>query len=474
MKRTEMDITTEVCKELKKLGAPIIKKEVLYKNNPKRIADVVAYSIDENGRSFPHTVVEVRAKPAPNMQKVLQDAAKNLDSHYALLVVNGERYWFEAKNFLPIPPPDKIVSHGNFSTDPDEILVRLFSILDYMRGYFTSYETIWILGYSLLIRLHLHKVNELKKWSELETRDQYLELLSQILRNLNIYTNEIGIRGISDDFLKRFIEMMDQLPPEHDELGRLFLEFVQKSGGENRDLGQFFLPKKLREMVRKIIASMKIEHGKIIDLTVGFGGLLYEICEVIKSKDIVGFEISKEVATLAKIVMTLGQYHYVEINQADSLLIQNLPNTYDLVVIDPPFGGRFSKEKINQYSNYHLTNYGSRLSIDIADLFIEQAIRLARPGGYIVALVTESMLFKNPTDTRDFIRNHTFIEGIISLPSHTMKPYSAIKVNLLILRKKRENELPPKNLFLGNPESVEELSDIAELFVKWKEGELAN
>ena len=101
---------------------------------------------------------------------------------------------------------------------------------------------------------------------------------------------------------------------------------------------------------------------------------------------------------------------------------------------------------------------------------IEQSLNLAEPGGFIITLVPEGTLFSSGPSSllRDLIKERAIVEGIISLPSHTMKPFTGVKVSLLVLRKKKGVTETTKELFLGNPKSVEDIPSVIEEFHNWR------
>lgn len=73
------------------------------------------------------------------------------------------------------------------------------------------------------------------------------------------------------------------------------------------------------------------------------------------------------------------------------------------------------------------------------DLYLELAIRWVRPGGRVVILVPEGLLFSaNRRFTRRLLYDETQITAIISLPSGALLPYSGIKSSVLVLDKKRD------------------------------------
>jgi type I restriction-modification system DNA methylase subunit len=472
MKTNELSLRKTVKQELRQIGYPIIRDEVLYKSNPRKISDIVAYTISEEGNLIPEVVVEIKDNPAPGIHNQLQEAVIGVGSKYALLAVGNERYWYNSETFLPVEQPKVVNTQNKYLVNKEDIIEQISVLLREMpREMITTYEKVWVIGYSLIIRLYLHQITAMKLWRELIDRGKYIDTLEKALSYFNLNQKKVNndfIRNVNADFLVALINLLDELPPENPILGEAFLSVISNDMISSRNQGQFVTPSKVRDLIRIVVKSINSKNCDVIDLTTGIGAVLFDVTGVLKSCRAKGLEINSEIANLAKMVILLAKRQNVEIICQDALSYKE--NTNNLVICDPPFGGKIDLSKSDNYQDFKAIKEGKRTSAEISELFIEKAINLANPGANIIILVAEGVLFRSPSNTRDLIRDKTYIEGIISLPPHTYKPYSAVKTSLLILRKKKAGEPIPENLFLGNPQSLENIEEVGELFVEWKKG----
>jgi len=463
----EASLKHKVKMDLRKLGLPIIREKEIWRTNPKRRADVVAYSVDREGNLTAEVVVEIKLRTSPDMQRQLQEAAKKLGSTYALLVVGTDYYWYDGDTFLPIAAPEVIKSTGQYLIKEEDILNKFWTLFNYFQGSpYISYDHVLFLGHCLVTRAYLGKTNKLEQWGNLINREDYFKIMRESLVYYGLEFNEFMVRKIDDNLIKSIVNELRELPPTDLNLGRAFMESAIEMIFKNSTMGQFFEPRNVRNLLNQIIRSLRVRGGTILNLTTGVGTVLYELIQAADVDKYVALEFDQLTATIAKIVTILSGEEKVEIYNEDALLFKQNKGNYKLVSLDPPLK-KLKQDEFDRYSHYELIkNRGHNL--ELADLFIEHAINMVEQGGHIIALVPESILFKTPGDARKLIRNKTYIEGIISLPMHTFKPYTAVKMSILILRKKKDNEPEPKDLFLGAPESVDAFPEIAEAFTKWK------
>jgi len=184
---------------------------------------------------------------------------------------------------------------------------------------------------------------------------------------------------------------------------------------------------------------------------------------------------------------------------------------FDVVVGNPPYGGigvKFSNKKLDSYTKklletlekFEIFQYKLRKevnnkrdenltlfeiktqqqiarnkiprlaeSIPIEILFIERFIQLVKPGGYI-AIILPDGIFANANlhYVREFIKDKTKVEAIISLPRSAFKNVgTSAKTSILFLRKPRnikEIENLEYNVFLGAVEDINKLKDVFEFY----------
>lgn len=112
---------------------------------------------------------------------------------------------------------------------------------------------------------------------------------------------------------------------------------------------------------------------------------------------------------------------YISYGQADRV---------DIVVTNPPFGGR---EEDGIESNFP-KHYQTR---ETADLFLALIIRLLKPDGRAAVVLPDGSLFGEGVKTR--LKEHLLTEcnlhTIVRLPNSVFKPYASIGTNLLFFEK---------------------------------------
>lgn len=248
----------------------------------------------------------------------------------------------------------------------------------------------------------------------------------------------------------------------HDVKGAAFQLFLSTSQRVGR--GQFFTPE---PVVNFCVAALDPRPNEIVvDPACGSGGflasaLVSSMSDHGKGCIPIGFEISKTAARLAKMRMLLLNATGAEIHQTDALLdVNDLAGLLDLrkvgcssehsfgfadvVLTNPPFG---TQGKINDRSVLRRFDLGHRCEITSDGvartgiltqqvpeiLFVEQCIRLLKPGGRL-GIVLPNGEFENSSHqyVRDYIRQFVAVDAIVKLPQETFVPSgTAIKTSLL-------------------------------------------
>ncbi|WP_287417829.1 N-6 DNA methylase [Oceanithermus sp.] len=191
------------------------------------------------------------------------------------------------------------------------------------------------------------------------------------------------------------------------------------------------------------------------------------------------------------------------------------PGSVDLIVTNPPFGSGpgLKVDNPNILAQYELTTYGlhkgrSRSSLPPEQLFIERAYHWLSPGG-VLAIVLPDSILSNPglRYIRDWILDRFIVVASVDLPIETFVAFggTGTQTSVLVLRKKTIAEIEREKL-AGKPQEYEvfmavphtmgydrrgndlwrrdkegrliigarddEVSEVAELFMRWLEGEV--
>jgi hypothetical protein len=120
---------------------------------------------------------------------------------------------------------------------------------------------------------------------------------------------------------------------------------------------------------------------------------------------------------------------------------------------NPPFGTKITIKDVNILSFYDLARTQQRSNIaslfeealpvshrapDI--LFIEQNVKLLKPGVGRLAIVVPYQILSGPQTIfiRDWILRHTEIMAVVDLPADTFQPHTGTKTSLLVVRRRKE------------------------------------
>jgi len=248
----------------------------------------------------------------------------------------------------------------------------------------------------------------------------------------------------------------------HDVKGAAFQLFLSASQRVGR--GQFFTPE---PVVNFCVAALSpAPYEIVVDPACGSGGFLATALVSSIGRDgasciPIGFEISKTAARLAKMRMLLLGAAGAQIHQTDALLqtkdlagllqLQDFEHSEesmngfaDVVLTNPPFG---TQGKINDRSVLKRFDLGHRCEITSDGvrrngaltqqvpeiLFVEQCIRLLKPGGRL-GIVLPNGEFENSSHqyVRDYLLQFVAVDAIVKLPQETFVPSgTGIKTSLL-------------------------------------------
>jgi len=102
----------------------------------------------------------------------------------------------------------------------------------------------------------------------------------------------------------------------------------------------------------------------------------------------------------------------------------------DIVVTNPPFGGREEDGIESNFPKHFQTR-------ETADLFLALIIRLLKPGGRAAVVLPDGSLFGEGVKTRlkEHLMEECNLHTIVRLPNSVFKPYASIGTNLLFFEK---------------------------------------
>jgi len=217
-------------------------------------------------------------------------------------------------------------------------------------------------------------------------------------------------------------------------------------------LGQFFTPEVIAHFMVAWAELLSIPKGIAADPACGDGVFLKELVTA-GFEHILGVDIDGDVLQgLADKVPPS-----VELRQADGLTIPLEPFA-DFVVGNPPFSAKYGRVKDpSVLSRFTLGQERTSQAPEV--LFLEQFVRIAKPGGLIAIILPEGIFAALPMQpVRDYILFHLLPLAVISLS----RRFFPAKTSILIARK--EQSAPDRPVFLGTADDEAELQELLELY----------
>ena len=288
-----------------------------------------------------------------------------------------------------------------------------------------------------------------KKFNKKNAKDMYYYVNNTVLKELKNTYGEIfnDKLKIKEKTLKTIVDKLSEITLmdiQSDVKGDAFEYFLKTSITIGNDLGQYFTPRHIINLMMELIAPRYGE--KIYDPTCGTGGFLIsafnymknrsaktnKVLTVLKRKTIYGRELTGT-AKIAKMNMIITGDGHTNISQLDTLE-HPIKNKYDVVVANPPYG--------------QSTDYGGLYTIPSNDgdvVFLQHIIDSLKDdvdenGGRAAVVIPEGILFRPNADKelRKWMLKNCNIEAIISLPTGVFRPYTQNKTDIIIFKKDKK------------------------------------
>ena len=266
-----------------------------------------------------------------------------------------------------------------------------------------------------------------------------------------------GVERVRVDTEKNFLDVLDRIHgiPDHIDaqhyfiLSQVYEGLLLKMGEKAGDGGQFFTP---REVIRAVVRTVDPKVGETVyDPCCGTGGFLAEAylhmrgklgndatprkLNRLKTETFYGREKENLVYPIALANLVLHEIDRPNLWHGNTLtghtiyggLFDDAPAAYDVIVSNPPFGG---KEGIDAQTNYAYRTSSTQV------LFLQQIIKELKPGGRCGLVIDEGVLFR--TTERAFVQTKRQLLDacdlwcVVSLPPGVFTAAGAgVKTNLL-------------------------------------------
>jgi len=233
-------------------------------------------------------------------------------------------------------------------------------------------------------------------------------------------------------------------------LSQVYEGLLQKMGEKNNDGGQFFTP---REVIRVMVRVIDPKIGETVyDPCCGTGGFLAQAYqymkekartaterEILKTRTFYGREKEDLVYPIALANLVLQGIDEPHIWHGNTLtgretyggLFVGAPQSFDIVLTNPPFGGKESKDA--------QTNFAYKTSATQV-LFLQHIMDSLKPGGRCGIVLDEGVLFRTNENafvqTKRKLLNEFNLWCIVSLPQKVfLNAGASSKTNLLFFTK---------------------------------------
>ncbi|MFN5515729.1 MAG: N-6 DNA methylase, partial [Cyanobacteriota bacterium] len=285
------------------------------------------------------------------------------------------------------------------------------------------------------------------------------KIISQILS---------GIEKTRIDTGKNFLDILDKVHEIKKDnidsthiytLSQVYESLLLKMGEKGNDGGQFFTP---RVVVRMMVEVIDPKIGETVyDAGCGTGGFLAQAYEHMKGKDNINIKSAEDWTTLKEktfygrekdnaiypialanlVLHGIDQPHIWHGNTLSGAktydeLFQNAPRLFDVGLMNPPFGGKESKEVKDTFTY----KTGSTQV-----LFIQHILNSLKPNGRCGIVLDEGILFRtNETafvQTKKKLLDDTDVWCIVSLPGGVFTSAGAgVKTNIVFFTKGKSTE----------------------------------
>lgn len=245
--------------------------------------------------------------------------------------------------------------------------------------------------------------------------------------------SELKNRMQSGYTLRGVIDLVDQLRfrthAEKHEMSHLYEDKIKNMGNAGRNGGEYYTPRPLIKTIVKVVAP---EIGnKIYDGAVGSAGFLVEAFDYLQhskkltTADVVTLQkntfYGKEKKSLAYIIGTMNMIlHGVEAPNIvhTNTLAENLADIqekdrYDVVLANPPFGG---KERAEVQQNFPIKTG------ETASLFLQHFIKILKAGGKAGVVIKNTFLSNTDNASislRKLLLENCNLHTVLDLPGGT-------------------------------------------------------
>lgn len=269
----------------------------------------------------------------------------------------------------------------------------------------------------------------------------------------NAFTSNLRLSSPAILSLVRAFQPFSFSTSQADIKGRAFQKVLGPTFRQG--LGQYFTPEPVVRMIVESVCPNATD--RIIDPFCGSGHFLSTSLSYIRNKSkktkslkqqelvLDGIEKSERMVRVAITDVRLTGDNVSNILLKDALLEFRAykdiyPESYDLVLTNPPFGSILSGEALHHLAKFELAKGGSA---PLEILGLERSVQLLKLGGRLAIVLPDGILANPKTlEVRKWLTKFLHIGSIVSLPLTTFSPFGAnIKTSIVFAKKVLPQEL---------------------------------
>lgn len=187
----------------------------------------------------------------------------------------------------------------------------------------------------------------------------------------------------------------------------------------------YYIPQNIVSFVSKIVPFWQPQ--RIFDPACGTGSFLFEINAILKTKsEFLGIYTNNDALEIAEEKTKSSDIDCEFLAQDFFSLKNDFKTKFDLIISNPPFGGKIEKEI-----------HGIKLRSSEA-AFLIRSLDYLDKDGHLVFILPEGILFNS--NTRNYLLENFSVEAIISLPAGTFRPAIGINTSIVILKNANQSK----------------------------------
>jgi hypothetical protein len=348
--------------------------------------------------------------------------AQELGAPY-FAISNGKTFWWfetdrvKGRPVLLSSPVISVTQEHDIIKDSKGLIIQvLWKLSDSVRSHLTPHEQLNFIGLALLARM-LAEMGD-------RTLEKRLALSEAESQNIDTSFNELLYSQVSFPYAQAFM-MLDRVEllkiPANAFLDALD-SFMLHLLGSN-PLSEFKLPTWVTDLMAALLQISP--ENLVLDMYSNLGDGVEAIGKVQEKARVLSVALNSTSVLWDKLKRAILGLEIHDVLRISSLY-EYEKNQYwfaqqpNKIILSPPFNSRIPGEASKRTSD---------------DMLLEVALRWVVPGGRIVVIVPENLLFsKNREPIRQIILEHAWIKAIISLEH--IAPRANVKASLLVLERK--------------------------------------